>query len=100
MGTVDASALGAMHLRDARLCLDCEEVHCDERCPACASDVFAFVSNWVPSDHRAQSQRPRPSPRNRPMASTGTKVAAGGSLGLAIVAAVRRLTRGARPTSQ
>ncbi len=37
-----------MQLRTARLCLDCEEVHDEYRCPACASDEFSYISRWVP----------------------------------------------------
>jgi hypothetical protein len=38
-----------MQLRNARLCLDCEEVHDAAHCPACASESFAFIKRWVPS---------------------------------------------------
>ena len=38
-----------MQLRNARLCLDCEEVHDAQHCPACASESFAFITRWVPS---------------------------------------------------
>ena len=38
-----------MQLRNARLCLDCEEVHDATHCPACASESFAFITRWVPS---------------------------------------------------
>ena len=37
-----------MKLGVARLCLDCDEVHDQERCPTCASEVFAFLTRWVP----------------------------------------------------
>jgi RNA polymerase subunit RPABC4/transcription elongation factor Spt4 len=36
-----------MRLSDARLCLDCEEVHDQGRCPICASESFAFIRRWV-----------------------------------------------------
>jgi hypothetical protein len=46
-----------MHLKDALLCIDCDEVFtaegspCNPRCPKCASSVFsplsAFLSTWV-----------------------------------------------------
>ena len=49
-----------MNLRDARLCLDCEELHTEERCPACASETFSFVTRWIPAnDDRAQRSRER-----------------------------------------
>ena len=37
-----------MQLRVARLCLDCEELHTESSCPVCASDRYAFLSNWLP----------------------------------------------------
>ena len=36
-----------MRLGNARLCLDCEEVHDTERCPVCGSETFAFLKRWV-----------------------------------------------------
>jgi hypothetical protein len=38
-----------MQLRNARLCLDCEEIHDSAHCPACASESFAFITRWVPT---------------------------------------------------
>jgi len=46
-----------MQLRNARLCLDCEEVHDAERCPVCASEMFASITRWVPAPERRT--RPR-----------------------------------------
>jgi len=37
-----------MRLDVARLCLDCDEVHDGDRCPACGSETFAFLKRWVP----------------------------------------------------
>jgi hypothetical protein len=37
-----------MQLRDARLCLDCEEVHDITMCPVCGSESFTYISRWVP----------------------------------------------------
>ncbi len=48
-----------MQLRTARLCLDCDEVHDEYRCPACASDEFTYVSRWVPVPENRRL-RPRP----------------------------------------
>jgi hypothetical protein len=49
----------AMQLRTARLCLDCEEVHDEYRCPVCASDEFTYISRWVPvPDTRRARARP------------------------------------------
>jgi len=40
-----------MRLVNARLCLDCEEVHDQQHCPICSSESFAFLTRWVtPSD--------------------------------------------------
>jgi hypothetical protein len=57
-----------MQLRNARLCLDCEEVHETQQCPLCASETFVFVTRWVPAPERRQKPRvaggPPPSPDN------------------------------------
>jgi len=47
-----------MQLRNARLCLDCDEVHDEGQCPICASESFAFIKRWVPASERRG--RPRP----------------------------------------
>jgi hypothetical protein len=41
-----------MQLHVARLCLDCQEVHSDTRCPVCASESFAALSRWIPLQER------------------------------------------------
>ena len=41
-----------MQLRSARLCLDCDEIHDAQQCPACASESFAFITRWVPVPDR------------------------------------------------
>lgn len=54
-----------MQLRNARLCLDCEEIHESQQCPICASETFVFVTRWVPAPERRQKPRspePPPSP--------------------------------------
>jgi hypothetical protein len=38
-----------MRLDDARLCLDCEEIHEEQECPGCGSEAFAFLTRWIPS---------------------------------------------------
>ena len=48
-----------MQLRVARLCLDCEELHADKRCPRCASASYAFVTNWLPCEERRRFGRNR-----------------------------------------
>lgn len=83
-----------MQLRNARLCLDCEEVHDAHQCPACASETFAFITRWVPAPERRG--RPRPPEPTRPeelqayrlMLDRGQhsrwKLAGGSALGLAL----------------
>lgn len=54
-----------MHLGVARLCLDCHEVHEYDRCPACTSEAFAFISRWVKVETaplRPPSTRPESTP--------------------------------------
>jgi hypothetical protein len=51
-----------MQLRVARLCLDCEEVHDDYRCPICASDHFTYLTRWVPAPERRERPRPAAPP--------------------------------------
>ena len=38
-----------MRLNRARLCLDCEEVYEGAHCPTCASETFAYLTQWVPA---------------------------------------------------
>ena len=49
-----------MQLRVARLCLDCEELHTEDTCPRCASESYAFLSSWLPSEERRRWRRPGP----------------------------------------
>jgi hypothetical protein len=55
-----------MQLRNARLCLDCEEVHDAQQCPICASETFVFMTRWVPAPER----RERPRRQEPPPAAT------------------------------
>jgi hypothetical protein len=48
-----------MQLRAARLCMDCEEIHDAQKCPACGSETFAYISKWIPTPERRQQPRPR-----------------------------------------
>lgn len=47
-----------MKLPNARLCLDCDEVHESQVCPSCGSEVFAFLTRWVQpaTDVRVKAQ--------------------------------------------
>ena len=82
-----------MRLRDARLCLDCDEVHDATMCPVCGSESFTYISRWVPVPDAERPHRP-PSPSseqatayrellsgNEPP-SRGRKLLKGGLLGL------------------
>jgi hypothetical protein len=40
-----------MHLGVARLCLDCHEIHEYDRCPACTSEAFAYITRWIKLDN-------------------------------------------------
>ena len=61
-----------MRLDDARLCLDCEEIHEEQECPACGSEAFAFLTRWIQSTAPPEPRRPcrparpRRGPRRRP----------------------------------
>jgi hypothetical protein len=46
-----------MQLRVARLCLDCENLHVEDRCPVCSSETYAFLSTWLPSEERRRWRR-------------------------------------------
>jgi hypothetical protein len=48
-----------MRLDEARLCLDCEEIHDDPECPSCGSEAFAFLTRWVKPAPAADGN-PRP----------------------------------------
>jgi hypothetical protein len=60
-----------MRLDDARLCLDCEEIHADQECPSCGSEAFAFLTRWVkPTSPPEATARPEPPVNRRPARST------------------------------
>ena len=51
-----------MKLSTARLCLDCDEIHDEYRCPACTSETFAYMTRWVPEPDRPRRPGPTTSP--------------------------------------
>ena len=55
-----------MRLDDARLCLDCEEIHEEQECPACGSEAFAFLTRWIQS---TSAERPKPRPNSESASS-------------------------------
>ena len=65
-----------MQLRVARLCLDCEELHTDNACPRCASESYAFLSNWLHVEERRRWRRPA-----TPQGSGGDGTSVGKSIG-------------------
>ena len=87
-----------MYLQDARLCLDCEELHTADRCPRCASDAFAYVTRWIPANERRARVRREPvEPQPHSNKSRWLTGAAGG---LAAIAAARWLWKAPAPASQ
>ena len=54
-----------MRLDDARLCLDCEEIHDESECPSCGSEAFAFLKRWVKDDLHTAAQRPPVEPHSQ-----------------------------------
>ncbi len=99
-----------MQLTNARLCLDCEELHELEHCPVCGSESFAFVTRWVKPADGSGDGPPRPkrpdtsterreqldvyrqilSPDPAPSPTRGRSIARG-ALGLAALLGIARL---------
>jgi hypothetical protein len=87
-----------MQLRTARLCLDCEELHEENTCPICASEMFAYLTRWVPAEERRTRRRVlAPEKALEQAARSGTsRWVRRGAAGLAIVAAGRWLLENSR----
>ena len=111
--------VSAMKLVNARLCLDCEDVHDEQHCPVCGSESFAFMTRWVtPSDsatveastQQPEAQRPPDAVDRRkqlhrreqvdayrqmlnPTPARRGRMVAGGALGLALIGVARMLWR-------
>ena len=87
-----------MQLRTARLCLDCEELHEENTCPICASEMFAYLTRWVPAEERRTRRRmPAPEKALEQSAKSGaSRWVRRGAAGLAIVAAGRWLLENSR----
>jgi hypothetical protein len=85
-----------MQLRNARMCLDCEELHENAQCPICASESFVFLSRWIPVEERRSRRRSvRPAP---PQKSPMTRWAQRGAVGLAAIALSGWLWQSSRPS--
>lgn len=82
-----------MQLRKARLCIDCEEIHDQWQCPICASETFAFLTQWMPAPERRK--RPRlPTGDLARLAALGEEKEDGGAV--AFLNSLVRWTRRAR----
>src|SRR6478752_4404555 len=98
-----------MQLRNARLCLNCEEIHAAAHCPVCTSESFAYVSRWIPPDERRLEPRAAPPPQAaapalpaRPPRSESKPAATRrwvrrGATGMAVLAASRLLWQLSKP---
>jgi hypothetical protein len=97
-----------MQLRNARLCLDCEEVHDAQQCPICASEMFTPITRWVvaperrtraradPSSSRADIYRALIDGENRP--SRATRLLKGGAVGMAALGLLGWFVRNSSPS--
>ena len=85
-----------MQLRNARLCLDCEEIHELQQCPTCASETFVYLARWIPVEERRARRRVRPAPQT---IASSTRWARGGAVGLAALALSGWLWQSSRPAS-
>jgi hypothetical protein len=103
-----------MKLTNARLCLDCEELHDLQHCPVCGSETFAFVTRWVKaagnpgpevpalparvpdaSEHREQVDAYRQLLNPEPPSRRRGNFLASGALGLALIGLARVIWRAA-----
>ena len=57
-----------MQLQVARLCANCENVHDERACPACGSETFTYLTQWVPT-----TKPDDPQPKPRPVGQVMTK---------------------------
>jgi hypothetical protein len=94
-----------MQLRNTRLCLDCEELHEEQQCPICASESFAYLSRWIPSEERRRATRVRRMEAQAAVPPAKKTWIAGGLAGVALFAASRWLFRngaaeGERPRAE
>jgi len=62
-------------LENARLCLDCDTVFDEHRCPSCSSESFFPLSRWV----RPTSNSPEPRSRTISKKARNTSLVLGGA---------------------
>jgi hypothetical protein len=91
-----------MQLRTARLCLDCEEIHASNECPACASESYVFLTRWVPVNERRLRQRVPSPPPVMPVedGSAARRWMKRGAAGLAVFAVSRWIWQATRGREQ
>jgi hypothetical protein len=98
-----------MRLRDARLCLDCDEVHELALCPACGSESFTYISRWVPLPDGDRPKRPEPTEQTKAYrelldsgepVSRGRKLLRSGLLGLTALGIAGWAWRSSRPNGK
>jgi len=99
-----------MQLRNARLCLDCEEIHDAPQCPLCASEMYAPITRWVvaperrtharqePSSSRAEIYRALIDGEKRP--SRARRLLKGGALGVAALGVLGWFMRNPSPRKE
>jgi len=74
--------------------MDCEELHDSQKCPACGSETFAYISRWIPAPERRQQNRPKETVETHPVRLSTPVPPSGrarwlrrGAVGMATVAA-------------
>src|SRR3954463_8315546 len=89
-----------MQLRTARLCLDCEEIHEAQECPACLSEAFVYLVRWVPvEERRTRTRKPPPAAPVVPAKTGVNRWVQRGLVGLAVMAASRWLLQPKPPAT-
>jgi hypothetical protein len=67
-------------LEDARLCLDCDTVFDEARCPSCDSETYFPLSRWVrPANESGESGPPKPRQRTLANKAKNTSLVLGGA---------------------
>ena len=79
------------------MCLDCEEIHEGQQCPACASETFAYLTRWVPAPERRETPRATAPAPSTPARRPGRGKMVGFSIaGLGIIGIAQWLAKGRR----
>ena len=72
-----------MQLENARLCLDCDTVFDEPRCPSCSSESFFPLSRWV-RPHTVSATPERPASPARKAARNTSLILVGGGVAYAL----------------